>query len=340
MSLTPVAGSVRLKAIQMGIESTFKTAVAATRRYPWTFNPDVNPNLTFTTGDTGTLDQAVAPYQTTFDIVAAASGELYSDDVPTLLSAGVMGGVSLTGGGSAKTFTAAPASTSQDVFDTWTAETGDDATGDTWQLAGGVINDFTLTYPQGDGPITFASNWRFAKATYAATPTSSLSVDTNPVPLFTKDTEFYVNDSSGTIETTKLTDIAYSAEFSVNNNLDLKRWANGSNTRNQIQNYGRGERVVTFNLVGAKQTAWLTEVSNWIAANPTERFWGVKTTSPTIITGSTPHSLDIRLAGYWMTYSRQDITANTAIQLSGRGVYDSNLGYPFRISSVSARATL
>lgn len=340
MPLTPVAGSVRLRAFQLGKETTFKTAVAATRRMPWQATPTVDPHWTYPTADTGTLDQAIAPYGTAADYMIAATGQLASNDAPTLISAGVMGGLSIGTSGTSKSLTAAPASLTQDVFDTYTGQWFDDST-DAYQMAGGVINDFSLDYPQDMGPIVQTSNWRFAAlGTYPATPTGSLTVDAAPVYLYMADTEFYVNDTAGAIETTKLTDIAYGATFSVNNNLDLKRWANGSNTRFQIQNYGRGERTVEFSLIGAKQTAWITEATNWLAASPTERFFGIKTTSPVAASAGIPHSLDIRMPGHWLTRSEQTIGSNTAFQLTAHNLYDATLTYPFRMASVSTRGTL
>jgi hypothetical protein len=340
MPLTPIVGAVRLRAFQTGLESTFNTAVAATRRYGWAAVPDVNPNWTFPTADTGTLDQAIAPYGTAEDFTIAATGQLASNDAPTIISAGVMGGLSFSTSSTSKTLTAAPASLTQDVFDTYTGEWFDDST-DAYQMAGGVINDFSLEYPQDMGPINLTANWRFAKlGTYPATPTGSLSVDASPVYLYGADTEFYVNDSSGTIETTKLSNIAYGATFSVNNNLDLKRFSNGSNTRFQIANYGRGERVVMFNLIGAKQTAWVAEATKWLAAAATERFFGIKTTSTVAAAVGIPHSLDIRMPGYWLTRSEQTIASNTAFELSAHQIYDTNLGYPFRMVSTSTRSAL
>lgn len=339
MPLTPIAGSTRLRQFQLGIETTFGTNVAATRRMPWTATPDINPNWTFPTADTGTLDQAIAPSRRALDLTIAATGELYSNDVPTIISAGVQGGLSLSGA-TAKTLTTSVASTSQDVFDTYTGEWGDDST-DVWQLGGGVINDFSLEYPQDLGPINLTANWRFANlGTYPATFTGSLNVDTSPVPLYAADTDFYINDSAGNIEITKLSNIAYGATFAVNNNLDIKRFANGSNTRFQVANYGRGLRTVTFSLIGAKGSTWVAEALKWIGSSPTERFFGIKTNSTVLITGSTYHTLDIRMPGYWLTRSEQAVNSNTAFQLSAQNINDTTLGYPFKMVSVSTRSAL
>src|SRR5438552_1825090 len=131
MALTPVAGVTRLRALQLGLETTFNTQHAATRRYPWTATPTVNPNWTKTTADTGTL-------------------------------------------------------------------------------------------------------------------TGSLSVDTSPVPLYGGDTYFFINDTAGAIGTTQLVSQIYGATLTLTNNLDQKRFANGSNSMRAIQGYGRGERVLDF----------------------------------------------------------------------------------------------
>ena len=341
MPLTPIVGSARLRAFQTGIETTFNTPVAATRRFPWTAVPTIDPHWTFPTGDSGTLDMAFAPYGLAQDFTVSVTGQLASNDAPTIISAGVMGGLSLVGSGTAKTLTATPQSTAQDVFDTYTGEWFDDST-DAWEFGGGVLNTFSLVYPQDLGPIALTADWRFASVSaYPDTPTPGLNVDAAPVFLYAADTDFYVNDNSGSIEVTKLSNIAYGATIAVNNNLDLKRFANGSNTRFQIANYGRGLRTVTFTLTGAKQTAWISEASKWIAAAPSERFFGIKTNSTVLASSpSTYHSLDFRFPGYWLTRAEQTIGSNTAFDLVAQNIYDVGLGYPFKMVSVSTRAAL
>ncbi len=341
MPLTPIVGIAPLRQLQLGIETTFKTIVPATRRLPWQMTAFATPpGWTFPTADTGTIDEAIAPYGTASNYTATFGGPLASNDAPTIISAGVMGGLVLGTSGTSHSLTASPASTTQDVFDTYSMEWGDDST-DIFNLGGCVINDFTLTYPQDQSPITSTQNWLMSKlGTYPGSFTGALSVDLAPVYLYTADTEFYINDTSGAIETTKLTDIAYGATFQVNNNLDPKRFANGSNTRLQIQNFGRGKRVVTFTLTGAKQSAWVAEATKWLAAAPSERFFGIKTTSTVNASAGIPHSLDIRMPGFWLTRNEQTISTNTAFDLVAQNVYDTGLGYPFWMKSVSTRATL
>lgn len=340
MSLTPVPGVTRLRAFQIGKEGTFKTQVPATRRLPWAFQPAVDPGWTFPTADTGTLDQAIPPYRTALQATGQSTGQLAYNDIVDILAYGVKGGLTAAGGGTAKTWTAAPASTSQDVFDTATIEFFDDASADAWAATGGVIGRFQLDYPQDQGPITATCDWREAATVYPATPTGALSVDAAQVLAFMGDTVFYVNDSSGTIETTALSNICYDASLVYENNIDVKYWANGSNSRFEAQNYGRGERVITLALNGAKQTAWIAECVKWIGANPTERFWGIKTTSTVAAEAGVNYSFDIRIPGYWMTRDWTEINTNTGFRLTGHQIYDTNLGYPFQAIAVTTRGTL
>lgn len=340
MPLTPIPGVTRLRAFQLGAEGTFKTQVPATRRLPWAFSPSVDPQWTFPTADTGTLDQAIPPYRMALQATGQATGQLAYNDAVDILCYGVKGGLAAVGGGTAKTWTAAPASTSQDVFDSATIEFFDDASADAWAATGSIITRFQLDYPQDMGPITATTDWREATTVYPATPTPALSVDAAPVYAFMADTIFYVNDSSGTIETTPLSNICYDASLVYENNIDVKYFANGSNTRFQVQNYGRGERVITLALNGAKQTAWIAECVKWIGASPTERFWGIKTTSTVMAEGLTPYSLDIRIPGYWMTRDWTEINTNTGFRLTGHQIYDTNLGYPAQLIAVTTRGTL
>lgn len=341
MPLTPVAGVERLRAFQLGKETTFKTAVAATRRMPWTFLPTIDPHWTNPTAQTGTLDQAIAPYRTALDVTGVATGQLYSDDVPTVISAAIMGGLSLVGGSTAKTMTATPASLTQDVFDTYTGEWYDDATADAWAFSGGIINDFTMEYPQDLGPIMLTANWRFAKiAAYPATPTAGLTTDTNPTPLYCADTLFYVNDTAAAIGTTSMVDQVYGATLQVQNNIDVKRFANGNSTRFEVAGYSRAERVLDFTWTFAKATAAIAEAVKWIAASPSERFAEIETTATVAAQSGIPHRMRWRIPGYWFTRAEQTINTNTGFSLMGHQVYDTTLLYPFQVTSVSTRTTL
>lgn len=340
MPLTPLAGSTRLRAYQLGLEGTPLTQTAATRRMPWSFAPAVDPHWTFPTADTGTLDQAIAPYRTALDVTGTATGQLFANDVPALMCASIKGGVTpSTVGGTGKSWVWQPASTSQDVFDLFTSEWFDDATADAWAGTGGIIEAWTLTYPQNLGPIELSAAYRYAAPVYPATPTGALTVDTSPVPLYMADTELYINDTSGAIGTTKISDTLYDASVSYTGNIDPKRFANGNSIRFDVQNYGRGERVIGYMINGTKNAAMVAEAVKWIGASPTERFMELRTIAVPFAGSGQPYSMSIRIPGYWLTRAETTIANNTAFSLSGHQIYDAGLAYPFRVAAVTTEAT-
>ena len=343
MTVAALPGNVRLRAFQIGKETTFGTAVNATRRLPLTFAPAFDLHVTFPTADTGTLDRALAPYKMASDINGQLTGQTAFNDLPYLFAASVMGGVTPVGAGP-YTWTYSPAYTSQDVFEIFTAEVGDE-TGDQYQLTDGVINQLQFAYPEDLGPIATTADWYFSAIPKGPqtgfTRTGGLQVDPAPNWVYAADTSLYIDSVAGNIETTKLTNTMHSATITLNNNLDKKRFANGSNTRFQLAGFGRGARMFTAQFTFAKSTVGIAEVANWLNANPVERFVGLKTISPAIAGAGTPYSLDIRFAGFWTTNTYGTYaTGNTTDVLTCEGFIDQTLAYPFWIQAVNSLSAL
>ena len=340
MTVAALPGNVRLRAWQLGKETTFGVAVPATRRLGLTYAPTVDPHWTFPTSDTGTLDQALPPYRMAVDVTGQATGPLAYNDAPYLWAATALGGITPTGGGTAKTWTYAPASTSQDIFEIFTGEWGDD-TADQFQYADGIINQLSLTYPQDLGPIAVAADYRFASVVYPQARTGGLQVDPAPTWAYAADTSFYFNDAAGAIDTTQLVNSVHDVVLVVNNNIDVKRFQNGSNSRFAAAGYGRGLRTfqVTYNF--AKSTAALAEVVKWLNASPVERFASIRTDSVQAAQAGINYSQHIRFSGYWFTRTEGTYaTANTTVQLVCQGWLDQTLAYPFQVAVVNTLAGL
>lgn len=340
MTVAALPGNVRFRAFQLGKETTFGTPVSATRRMPWRYAPTVDPHWTSPDVDTGTLDPAIAPYRTAIDVTGQSTGPLAGDDVQILWAALLKGGVSPTGPASgAYTWQFSPASTSQDDFEIFTGEWGDD-TADAFQYGSGVLDSLQLTFPQDLGPIMHQADWRFAKVDYPNALTAALSVDTTPAWLYGADTSLYINDNAGAIGATPLTNTMHDATIQINNNLDVKRFSNGSNANFQVQGYGRGARTMQTTITLAKSTQGLAEVVKWLNADPVERFISLDTTSRTLIGGSTYYSQRIRFAGYWFTRSEAEVGSNSAVQLVCNHIYDPNLVAPIDVRVINAMGTL
>jgi len=262
MTVAALPGNVRFRALQMGKETTFGTAVAATRRMPWRFAPTVDPHWTTPDVDTGTLDPAIAPYRMAVDVTGQANGPSDADSIVTMWAGLLKGGVSPTGPtDSAYTWQFSPASTSADAFEIFTAEWGDEVTNDQFQYLDGVVDQVTLAFPQDLGPIAMTADWRFASAVYPIVGglTPGLSVATNPPWLYGADTQLCIDDVYGSIGITPLVNTMHDASIQIQNNLDIKRFSNGSNTNFAVAGYGRGARMMTTTFTFAKSVAGLAE---------------------------------------------------------------------------------
>ena len=340
MTVAALPGNVRLRAFQLGKETTFGTTVPATRRFGWSFAPTVDPHWTYPTSDTGTLDEALPPYRMAIDVTGTATGPLAYNDAPYLWAALTKGGITPTGGGTAKTWTYTPASTSQDIFEIFTGEWGDE-TADQFQYADGVLEKLVLTFPQDLGPIAVSADWRFASAAYPSAITGALQVDPSPTWAYAADTSYRFNDTAGAIDTTALTNSIHDTVLTITNNLDVKRFQNGSNSRFQAAGYGRGARTFEVQYNFAKSTAGLAEIAKWLNTNPQERFASIRTDSVQAAQAGINYSQHILFSGYWFTRAEGTYgTANTTAQLVCRGWLDQTLTYPFNVAVVNTLTAL
>src|SRR6476660_7000450 len=136
-------GLVRLRAVQIGKQSAFATAVAATRRVPWRGQIDYDPARTDPDIDTGSIDPVLRPVSGAPIIGAPMTGPVIYNDLPYRLAAGLKGGVTPTGA-TAKAWSYQVTSLTADPFDYFSVETGDDqAATDGIQGYGGVIDTFS-----------------------------------------------------------------------------------------------------------------------------------------------------------------------------------------------------
>ena len=344
MTVTALPGNVRFRAFQLGVQSTFGTPVAATRRMPWRFTPTVDPHWTTPDVDTGTLDPAIQPYRTALDVTGQSVGPLAFDDAPSLYAALLKGGDSATGSSTGRIWDFQPASSTADPFELFTAEWGDEVTGDQWRYQDGILGQLQLQYPEDLGPIVATADWRFGTATYPMPGgmTSGLKVAPQPAWAYMADTTIYIDDVVGSIGISPLVNTVHGMTVTINTNPDVKRFANGSNANFAVQGYGRGARTLETTITLAKSTQGIAEAVKWLNANPQERFLSLDTVARQVVgSGSTPYRHRLRFAGYWFTRSEGAINSNSTIQLVCRHVYDQASGLaPIGAYIVNSAATL
>lgn len=338
-----VQGFVRLRKHQLAKETTFGTAATATRVVPWRGAIEVNPNRTDPDVDVGLIDPTLAPLEGALEVTGSWDGPVDFDNMAIVYSAGLKGGVSPTGGGAAKTWTYQAFSAEADPFDTYSDEWGDDTSDSTTDGIiglGGVLDSWTISFGEDLAPYQLAGSTQYSGATLGDTRTAGLSVSSTPIWMYGADTEVYLDSVAGSIGTTKLTDAVRGVSVNVQNNLDQKRYANGSNTRFKLAAYGRGARVIEVQITTEKTAAAIAERATLNDSPVPDRFIEIKTTSPSIITGSTPYSNQIRIPARLVSVSDGEIGGNTTLTFTYRAFYSSTLGYAIRAVLVNALTAL
>lgn len=341
----PVQGFSRNRSWALGKQSAHGTAVAPSRGMPWSGILDVNPNWQTPEGvDMGSIDPVQSPYRTFLDVTAPLTGPLSYNDIPTIFGAGVRGGVSASGGGAAKTWTQQALSLTATTLDEFSGQWGDDVTGDGYRFWDGVIETIELSFDETLGPWQQSTSWRFGSVNPRVTPVTGLLVGSNHPWVYGADTALYIDNTAGGIGGTQISDALRSANITITNTIDVKRYANGSNTRFAVSGYGLSAREIkasfTFDKAAAIATSSSGEVAKWLSADPVARYLKLTATSPMIITGVTPYSWDLRLAGEWFTRGDGEVGGNSTITLELTGRYNSDLGYALYSSVVNDRATL
>jgi len=332
-----VQGFVRLRKHQFGKQTSFSSNAAATRALPFRGAIVYDPQREFPDVDEGSIDPVLAPFNGASSITSSLEGPLTFNDAPYLWAALVKGGVTATGA-TAKSWTFQAASLTADSFDYFTHEWGDDAQ----NIIGGsgVLDSLELSFDEGLGAFQTSQDWVHARASFGTGLTGGLTIDDSPTWVYGADTEVYLDSVYSSIGTTKLTDSIRGVSVQVANNLDQKRYANGSNTRFQLAAYGRGAREITVTITAEEQPAILTEVATLDDDPVPNRYIEVKTTSPVIITGATPYSHSVRVPARLISVDYGEIGGNATVTLTYRGFYDADLGYALRATVVNTLSAL
>ena len=338
----PIQGFARNRFHQFGLQTVVNTPVDATRRIAFRGVPDINPNWTDQEVDTGSIDIAVpaVPRRGRHHRVPDRA-----DELPPHPAA--------HGGGRAwwrlpvivghLVHVGAPVGV-PDLDHAGLLHRGDGRRRDARprrtrsSSTAASSNACTMGFDETLGPWTVAADWRFSGVNAHGTPTAGLTVGSNLPLVFGADTALYIDDTSGSIGGTLIADSLHSAEVRIENTIDLKRFAQGSNTRFQIGGYGLSARVIgaTFRFAKTSQivAALNCETVDWLNATAVNRYVQLVTTSTVRGRVRASRSPGTRVsAGTWRVRSDVEIGGNAVVELQLVGHYDASLGYAYRRAS-------
>lgn len=335
--MSPIAGFVRLRKHQIGRQNAFGTAVAATRAYPFSGTP--NPNLGWTDPavDVGSLDPVAAPFRVAPDLTQTLTTDsLTYNDLTFLLSAFFGGNIAPTGGGTAQTWTYDPASETVDERDVFTEEFGDDVTTDWFQLRDGIAESFEITGPEGLGALAASINMRYGAlfssgSTDApdspAVPTAGLDVATDDILIYLKDGAIYIADSFAAVfdAGSKISDALHTFTFRGNQEMDQKRFANGTQTFD-LAAYGPGARGLELEATYAKTADIVgigSEADKWMSDQSVNRFIGMKFIATSLAQSpSTFYEWDVAMPMRYYTRAEGESGQNSTVILNAHAYDD------------------
>ncbi len=340
----PIAGATRFRQWAFSAaQSAHGTPATPSGAFPWRGTPTINPNWTDLDYDTGSIDPISLPYRTQLDDSATLAGPLDFNSIPIVMAGGVKGGVTATGG-PAYTWTHQSVSLTATTLDEFTAQWGDDYQVDSLRISDGVVEVIDITFADTLGPAQISTQWYFGTTNQMVTPVQSLVVGSNLPLVFGADTALYIDNSSGTIGGTQISNALHSAHVKITNTIDKKRFMNGSNSRFAVAGYTLAGRTIEWDMTFAKATAIAgvsgSELRNFLNGTGVTRYLSMVTTSTQIITGSTPYSWTQNFAGEWRTRGDGEMGGNSTITLSGKGRYDSGLAYAYKSIAVNSKAAL
>ena len=336
----PIQGFTRFRKHQVGKQSAFGSNTTALRRLPYRGAIEYNPNRETPDVDTGSLDPAVGAFLGAAEITGSWEGKAAFNDLHYIFGPGIKGGVSPTGT-TAKVWTWQAASLTADDFDYVTDEWGDDVASDVIIGGGGVIDSFSFEFDDELGAWDVSADLIYSRAQFGAAYTGGLTVDSDPNWLYGAHTVIYMDSNPAAIGITPITDAVHGMEFSVNNNLDQKRFANGSNSGFQLQGFGRGPREIEFVVTLAKTTATIAEAQTLDDTPVPMRYFDIVTTSTESISGTaTPFRNSIRFPAELIEREDDEVNNNSTIKLTYRGRYDATLGYALLVSTTCETASI
>ena len=337
-------GFTRFRKIQVAKQTVIGTAVAATRVLPYRSLVVYNPNRTDPDVDVGSLDPVLAPYMLAPEVtVPGAAGPLTFNDLAIRASAGIKGGVSPTGSaGAGFTWTFTAASLTADTFDYYSVQTGDDTSdsaGAGTNAFGAVIDSFSQSMDESLGPWTVSDDWIAAGAVYG-NRTGSLNVDANPKFVFGADTAFYLNSVASAIGATPILNAVRGATLTIANNLDQKRYADGSNARFTLNGFGRGLREISLDLVVEKTTQTIAEAITLDDTPTPNRYIKISTNSTELAGTVTTCNADFFLPMRLYSIDDNEIENNAGWIFHYKGFYDSTLTYALKLTILNSLSAL
>lgn len=351
-----ILGLTRLRRHLLARQTTFGTAVAGLRAYPFSGVPMPDLGWTDTEGDFGSRITVAKPTRGIPTLAPSLSdNSLNYNDLAAQMSAFFGGGVSPTTDGDAVIYAWEPDLTDAGTPDVYTYERGSDPDGtggkpnDWFRWRDGILTGLTIDSPEdGRGVLTSQMSWLFGDVAYAGdsdgpvlsipslAPTDTNGVpDTDPTPIYLKDASIFINTDPSDIGGDQLTDAVHKFTLTMSQEIDQKRWVNGSQ-RFDLDGYGMGAVTIEVAIVASKTADTVgsgSESDAWFSDTAVDRYLQVVFESTRLADDGSPgipYSWMFSMPMRYYTREDGEIGGNETLTLTGRAFLEPDvLNYAF-----------
>lgn len=316
---------IALRKWQIGLESTYGTAVAATR--PWygqgAIKP-VSPEPTMRNEDRGSYDAFHRASQPVLHYDWEFSGGLDLDDVVEQLKLAVNSTTTPSGAGP-YVWAFTPGNNLASMTAEW------DASGKVWELDGCQADTFKLSgRANGEDVELEMSGPGRARADSSLTSLSDHT--TNVVQGW--ELKLYIDGLGDTPGTTEVAGTIISWEVEVVNALTRRH--KGDNTR-YINALTRGRRMISGNILLCLNSSALTEITNQEAV--TERLLRLEIGNNTIISGADKYYMYIDIPCVLKTHEIGEDGEESTVSLEFSSIYDVTNAFAYRFTVQNNRSS-
>ncbi|MBN1991358.1 MAG: hypothetical protein JW953_01545 [Anaerolineae bacterium] len=318
-------GDIALRKLQVGLESGWGTAVAATRI--WYGQGNIQPagvEPTLKNEDRGSYDAYHRASVPVLDYDWMFKGGLDLDDLVEQLKLAVHNDPTPTGSGP-YVWTFTPDNTLASATVEW------DASGKVWEAPGAMCDSLKLSGNANGDDVTVELSGP-CKQRDDSSLTGLSDHATNVVQGWELD--FYVDALGGTPGTTQKDLTLISWDIEVKNNLQRKR--RGTNDR-YIAGLARGRRTLTGSILGELNATTLSEITNQEAV--TERLLRLALGNNVIISGADKYYLYIDIPCVLMTNVIEEDAEMSVVRFDIAAIYDSTNGFMFEFTMQNNRAS-
>lgn len=329
--------SKKWRKLQVGLEATKGTAVAATAVLRVAGTIEDQTEVTFADEDVGIIGGTDRSY------IAKKGAELKLDDTPAtfeqlpiLLSMGLDDVVTgaADGAGTDKIYDYVLATTTEPGFKTYTIEGGDDQQAEEMEYA--FAQEIVLKGAMGEAFMMSATI--VGRQVTDTTFTGAISVAAVEDILFSS-SKFYIDAIGGTIGTTQVTQTLLDAELTIDTGLRAVPTADGQLYFTFAK---RVEPEVVLKVTMEFNGSSVAERANW--RSQTARLIQIKSEGSTVATPGTTYSkktLIINLAGKWEKFEKIDEQdGNDVVKATFRARYNTTAAKQCQIIVVNEKTSI